>query len=41
MYEKGKYNSIDEVRYIMLKSSCDGDVTVDNLKVRFSTPART
>ena len=38
IYEKGKYNSIDEVRYIMLKYRCDGDVTVDSLKVRFSTP---
>jgi len=36
-----KYNSIDEVRYIMLKSRCDGDVTVDSLKVRFSTPTKT
>ena len=26
-----KSNSIDEVRYIMLKSRCDGDVTVDSL----------
>jgi len=25
----------------MLKSRCDGDVTVDSLKVRFSTPTRT
>jgi len=32
---------MDEVRYIMLKSRCDGDVTVDSLEIRFSTPTRT
>ena len=31
IYEKGKYNGVDEVRYIMPKSTCDGDVTVDSL----------
>ena len=35
MYEKGKYNSIDEVRYIMPKSRCDGDVTVDSQRFVF------
>jgi len=38
--KREKY-SIDEVHYIMLKSRCDGDVTVDSLKVRFSTPTTT
>ncbi len=29
---KAKYESIDEVRHIMLKSKCDGDITLQSLK---------
>jgi hypothetical protein len=30
MYGKAKYDSVDEVRHLMLKSKCDGDITVQS-----------
>ena len=31
IYGKSKYDSVDEVRHFMLRSKCDGDISVSTL----------
>ena len=38
LYGKSKFESVDEVRHLMLKSKCDGDISVDSLKSNTSVP---
>ena len=40
VYGKSKCSSVDEVRHIMLKSKCDGDVTIDTVKANTIDLAR-
>ena len=37
LYGKSKSESVDEVRHLMLKSKCDGDISVDSLTSSTST----